>query len=366
MSSALTTVIVTGGSGFLGSHIIKKLDHEFRHSGRLRIINVDCHTYAAAGGTRIEPTALRCQYVRRHLDIADPNTAAALIADYSPTYWIHAAAESHVDRAIDAPDAFVRTNITGTSLLLRAALEGYNKLKSHDEKNKFRFLYVSTDEVYGPCPTGVGESDGDPLGLDLIAMRDGHSTWHPLRPRNPYAASKAAAEHLCMSYYHTYGLPVVITRGCNTYGLYQMPEKFLPLMILKAWRNEPLPLYGDGLQIREWISAEDHAAKIVHRLRDIAGSIHNIGSGERHHNSSIARQITNRLERHPSLITHVKDRPGHDRCYKLATNMSMLKHYLLDVSKPYLFTLIDWYTTGEGAAWCEQFDDSILARKGNA
>jgi dTDP-glucose 4,6-dehydratase len=281
----MRTVLVTGGCGFIGSNFV--LEHLAGHPGD-RVLNLDKLTYAGNAGNLAalggEP---RYEFVRG--DIADEPLVDGLFARHGFDSVVNFAAESHVDRSIEEPQVFLRTNVLGTQVLLDAA-------RRHGTR---RFVQVSTDEVYGAL---------GPQGRFTEAT--------PLSPRSPYSASKAAADHLCAAYFHTHGLPVTITRCCNNYGRFQFPEKLIPLMILNAMQDRELPVYGDGLQVREWIHVDDHCRAVEAVLeRGMPGQVYNVGSGCEMPNIEVVRLILAQLGKPQSLIAHVADRPGHDRRY---------------------------------------------------
>jgi dTDP-glucose 4,6-dehydratase len=277
-------LFVTGGAGFIGSTFIRCVLAETEHE----VVNFDKLTYA--GNLRnlasVERNP-RYSFVRG--DICD--TAAVESAMHGCGAVVHFAAESHVDRSIYEPNAFIDTNVVGTSVMLRVARE----------LDVERFLLVSTDEVYG----------------DLAAGGDADESF-PLRPSSPYSASKASADLLALSFVRTYGFPAVITRCSNNYGPFQFPEKFLPLLIVNAEAGRPLPLYGDGLQVRDWIHVEDHCRAIMAVFeRGRPGEVYNIGGSAQETNLALARRLLHFMKRPDSLITHVTDRPGHDRRYAI-------------------------------------------------
>jgi dTDP-glucose 4,6-dehydratase len=280
-------ILVTGGLGFIGSNFIRLA---LRERADWEITNLDKVTYAANPANLLDfEDDGRYRFVRG--DIGDARLVENLLFDGTDVI-VHFAAESHVDRSILDGEAFVRTNVLGTQILL----DGARRRKVR------RFIHISTDEVYGSLgPEGrFREND-------------------PLRPNSPYAASKAGADHLVQAYVHTYGIPAIITRSSNNYGPYQFPEKMIPLFITNALHELSLPVYGDGQQVREWIHVLDHCEAILRIIeRGRPGEIYNIGSGEEQRNVEVARAILARLGRPLSLITHVKDRPGHDRRYALA------------------------------------------------
>lgn len=288
-------ILVTGGAGFIGSNFIRYL-REARP--QYEIVNLDLLTYAGnlenLSGLEGEPAY---RFVKG--DIADPDVVGQIVAAGVDAV-VNFAAESHVDRSIEDAAAFLRTNVVGTQVLLESCLR--HKVQ--------RFLQVSTDEVYGSLgPTG--------------RFREGD----PLEASSPYSASKAAADLLARAYWKTHGLNVVITRCSNNYGPYQFPEKLIPLFITNALADEPLPVYGDGLYVRDWIYVRDHCAaldRVLHEGR--AGEIYNIGAGQEKTNLEITHFILERLGKPRSLIRHVKDRPGHDRRY--AIDSSKIREHL--------------------------------------
>jgi dTDP-glucose 4,6-dehydratase len=321
-----------------------------------RVINIDRMTYAAADGTRFHgwpeeppPSASKPKILHlgsRHLfvrgDVANSLHVKFVFDNFRPDCVVHFAAESHVDRAIEGSRQFVVSNVSGTQVLLDHC----------EERGIGRFVYVSTDEVYGP-----------------VAEPDVCSEIDRLDPRNPYAATKAAAEYLCMSHYNTYATPVVITRGCNTFGPWQYPEKLLPLMILNALEGKPLPVYGDGNQVREWIHVDDHCDAIMYLIENgTLGETYNIGSGERRFNIEVVRKIVKLTGASDDQIQHVKDRPGHDNRYAVSSD----KLYRLgwDAKQPLslfddgLSDLIDWYKSEEGQAWCARLRGDARDRRG--
>lgn len=285
------TVLVTGGCGFIGSHFVRLV---LRERSNWRVINVDKLTYAgnlenlADVAQQHEASAYR--FVRA--DIADPQEINALFQSEAINAVVNLAAESHVDRSLLDSSPFMRTNVEGTRILLDASLR----------YGVSRFVQVSTDEVYGSL-----EPTAAPFKESSL-----------LQPNSPYAASKAAADLLVRAYQRSYDLPVLITRSGNNYGPYQFPEKILPLFITNALNDQPLPLYGDGQHIRDWIHVEDHARGLLRVLEaGIPGEIYNISAGQEQTNRLMAKLVLKILNKPQSLIQHVKDRPGHDRRYGL-------------------------------------------------
>ncbi len=285
------TVLVTGGCGFIGSHFIRLI---LRERPDWKVLNVDMLTYAGnlENIADIEAVQDPSRYHFVKADIADSQTINALFGSERIEAVVNLAAETHVDRSLLDSTPFLRTNIQGTQVLMEAA----------SRHGVGRFLQVSTDEVYG----SLGSQDS-PFTEDS-----------PLQPNSPYAASKAAADLLVRAYSRSFNLPVLITRCGNNYGPYQFPEKFLPLFITNALDDRPLPLYGDGQNIRDWIHVEDHVRALLQVLeRGVPGEIYNISAGEEHTNQQMTEWVLNILHKPQSLIQYVKDRPGHDRRYAL-------------------------------------------------
>jgi dTDP-glucose 4,6-dehydratase len=278
-------ILVTGGAGFIGSNFIRAMGELHAES---QITNLDKLTYAGnLENLEDLPSTAQSEFVRG--DICDATLVGSLFAKHDAV--VHFAAESHVDRSILATTEFFETNIRGTHVLLEAARQ----------VKLWRFLHVSTDEVYGSMEPEQTASETSPL-----------------RPSSPYAASKAAAEMLVMAYAHTYHVPAIITRASNNYGPCQFPEKFIPLMITNAIESKKLPVYGDGLQVRDWLHVEDHCRaldRVLHKGKP--GGVYNIGAGETRTNMDVLRTLLRLLDRPESLLEHVKDRPGHDRRYAL-------------------------------------------------
>jgi len=298
------TILVTGGAGFIGSNFI--LQRMERDSAS--IVNLDKLTYA--GNLRnLETIANERRYEFVHGDIADRNLVCGLLERRKPRAIVHFAAESHVDRSIRGPDDFIRTNVDGTFALLEEVRRYWGAL-GEQEKTAFRFLHVSTDEVYGS------------LGPEDPAF----SETTPYAPNSPYAASKAASDHFVRAYHHTYGLPTLTTNCSNNYGRFQFPEKLIPLMILNARDGKPLPVYGDGQNVRDWLYVEDHCEAIATVLtRGRVGQTYNIGGWNEMRNIDIVQTICDMVDEmagrrgaaRRNLITFVTDRPGHDRRYAM-------------------------------------------------
>ncbi len=293
---------MTGGCGFIGSalvlHLVQDLGHE--------VLTVDAMTYAA-NPISLQPLAGDPRHRLEQADICDPARVHALYAEFKPDAVMHLAAESHVDRSITDPGAFVRTNVIGTQVMLDGARTHWESLSGAAKAN-FRFLHVSTDEVYGSLPP------------DAFFTEESRYD-----PRSPYSASKAASDHLARAWHETYGLPVLVTNCSNNYGPRHFPEKLIPLMILAALEGKPLPVYGDGMNERDWIHVEDHARGLVAVLeRGRIGETYLLGGRSLRNNLAVVKALCAASDRlrpengpHERLITFVADRPGHDRRYAI-------------------------------------------------
>lgn len=296
-------ILVTGGAGFIGSNFV--LDWIAAES--TPVVNLDKLTYA---GNPANLASLKgdSRYVFAQGDICDRTLIAGLLQKHQPRAIVHFAAESHVDRSIHGPGEFVQTNVVGTFSLLEEARAYWGTL-AESAKNRFRFLHVSTDEVYGS------------LGMNDPAF----SETTPYAPNSPYAASKAASDHLVRAYHHTYGMPVITTNCSNNYGPLQFPEKLIPLMILNALNGKPLPVYGDGKNVRDWLHVSDHCSGIRAALaKGKPGETYNIGGNSEKTNLEVVHAVCTILDElhpagapHAKLITYVKDRPGHDQRYAI-------------------------------------------------
>jgi len=314
-------VLVTGGCGFIGSHFIRYLVENHRD---LLVINIDKLTYAGSR-ENLKDIEGHDRYHFIHGDICDEDLVASILRE-GIHYVINFAAETHVDRSIISSRPFVETNVLGTQVLLDCSLKfGVEK-----------YIQISTDEVYGSLPLGSGE----PFTEET-----------PLAPGNPYSASKAGADFLVMSYYRTHGLPAIITRCSNNYGEYQYPEKLIPKTILNALKDEPVEVYGDGLNVRDWIYVKDHCSAVFKAMeRGVPGEVYNIGAGCEVSNIEIVKAILRILNKPDSLIQYVKDRPGHDRRY--AMNSAKIRRELkwhpeTDFMEGLMKT-VRWYQQNEG------------------
>jgi dTDP-glucose 4,6-dehydratase len=302
----MKNILVTGGAGFIGSNFVRYL---LRTEAEIRIINLDALTYAGSlENLKDLPNEAVHTFVKG--DICKSELVVRLLREYEIDTIVHFAAETHVDRSISNPGGFIQTNVVGTFTLLEAARQVWLQ-NPPIAKDKFRFHHVSTDEVYGSL------APGEPAWTEET----------PYAPNSPYAASKAASDHLVRAYGHTYGLPYTLTNCTNNYGPYQFPEKLIPLVILNALAGKPLPVYGDGQQVRDWLHVEDHCEAISLVLnRGLPGSSYNIGGGNQPANLTIVETICDILDEllpdsqykpHRQLIHFVKDRPGHDRRYAM-------------------------------------------------
>ena len=298
------TIIVTGGAGFIGSNFVLN----WVKNNDEKVINLDKLTYAG-NLNNLASIKDNPEHIFVHGSIGNRELIRNLLKEHQPRAILNFAAESHVDRSIHAPDAFIQTNITETFNLLLETREYWEKLPE-DKKIEFRFLHVSTDEVYGTL------EPNDPQFTEKT----------PYSPNSPYAASKAASDHLVRAYHHTYGLPVLTTNCSNNYGLYQYPEKLIPLVILNALNRKPLPIYGDGSNIRDWLYVVDHCTAISEVLsKGKLGETYNVGGWNEKTNLEVVNTICSILDElkphkdgsYKDLITFVKDRPGHDRRYAI-------------------------------------------------
>jgi dTDP-glucose 4,6-dehydratase len=334
MTRSQQSILVTGGAGFIGSNFIL---HWLEQAGS-SVVNLDKLTYAGNPANLAELSDDE-RYVFARGDINDAELVSDLLQRHKPAAIVHFAAESHVDRSIHNAQEFIRTNIEGTFQLLQAARQYWTGL-AETEKQSFRFLHVSTDEVYGSL------GPADPAFTEKT----------PFAPNSPYAASKASSDHLVRAFHHTYGLPTLTTNCSNNYGPYQFPEKLIPLMIHNATMGKALPVYGDGLNVRDWLYVKDHCEAIRQVLsKGRVGECYNIGGNSEKSNIEVIREICAVLSElrpgcgYESLITYVKDRPGHDRRYAMdcAKIRSELGWTPSESFSSGLRKTVEWYLTHE-------------------
>ena len=344
-------ILVTGGAGFIGSAVIREIIQNTTHE----VLNIDCLTYAG-NLENLTSVANSDRYTFAQVDICDKDRLQKSFDDFSPQIIMHLAAESHVDRSIDDPSAFIKTNVFGTCNLLNCALNLFQKL-SPEEQALFRFHHISTDEVFGS------------LGENGLFTED-----TPYAPTSPYSASKASSDHFVRAWHHTYGLPTIVTNCSNNYGPYHFPEKLIPLVILNALEGKPLPVYGDGSQIRDWLYVEDHARALLTAAQyGKPGSTYNIGGHNEIKNIDVVTQICAILDkkvgirpanihRFADLITFVTDRPGHDVRYAIdATKIqSVLDWQPAESFATGLEKTIDWYL--DNTEWCDNITSGKYQR----
>lgn len=334
------SIVVTGGAGFIGSNFILEW---LAHSDET-VINIDCLSYAG-NLSNLQSLQDDRRHILKVVNINDRDEVAKILDQYQPRAVLNLAAESHVDRSIHSPAAFIETNILGTFSLLEAVRAYWNELAA-EEKKGFRFLQVSTDEVYGSL-------------ADAAAAFNESNQY---QPNSPYSASKAASDHLVRAYHHTYGLPVLTTNCSNNYGPLQFPEKLIPLIIHNALAEKPLPIYGDGLQIRDWLHVSDHCSAIRRVLeKGRTGEVYNIGGNSEMTNIDIVRAICALLDQrkprlsgsYADLIEYVADRPGHDRRYAIDSNklQEEFSWQPLETFTSGLEKTVSWYLSN--AAWVE-------------
>lgn len=346
-------ILVTGGAGFIGSAVIRHIINNTDDS----VVNVDKLTYAGNLESLLSVSDSP-RYAFEKVDICDRPTLDEVLQRHQPDAIMHLAAESHVDRSIDGPAAFMETNIIGTYTLLEAARQYWNTLDDTAQQ-AFRFHHISTDEVYG----------------DLDGPEDLFTEITPYAPSSPYSASKASSDHLVRAWRRTYGFPTLITNCSNNYGPYHFPEKLIPLMILNALEGKPLPVYGQGTQVRDWLYVEDHARALYNvATKGKVGETYNIGGHNEKQNIEVVHTLCDLLEelvpdkpegitRYRDLITHVQDRPGHDLRY--AIDASKIERELgwtpQETFETGIRKTVEWYL--DNSQWCQRVQDGSYRRE---
>jgi len=342
------TVLVTGGAGFIGSAVVRHLLAE----SEANIVNVDKLTYAASLASL---PSRHARYRLETVDICDGPELRRIFSQYQPSAVNHLAAETHVDRSIDGPADFIKTNLVGTYTILEKSLRHWRQL-SADQNRKFRFIHVSTDEVFGSLPE---------QGL--------FSETTPYAPNSPYSATKAGSDHLVRAWRETFGLPTIVTNCSNNYGPYQFPEKLIPMMVLRGLEGLPLPVYGDGMNVRDWLYVEDHARALIQVLtHGVIGETYNIGSRNERTNKDVVELICKLLDQirplhtgsRRNLIEFVADRPGHDRRY--AIDPSKIERDLnwrpRETFESGMAATVHWYLRNQ--AWWAQIAGAATIRSG--
>ncbi len=344
-------ILVTGGAGFIGSAVIR---HIIQNTNN-QVFNIDKLTYAG-NLESLKEIDQHSNYEFKQIDICDTEQLTAAIDAFQPHAIMHLAAESHVDRSIDGPAAFIQTNIVGTYTLLEAARKYWMELDAEAQQN-FRFHHISTDEVYG----------------DLEGTTDLFTETTSYAPSSPYSASKASSDHLVRAWHRTYGLPVIVTNCSNNYGPYHFPEKLIPLVILNALDAKPLPVYGNGQQIRDWLFVEDHARALYKVVTEgVVGETYNIGGHNEKQNIEVVKTICKILDElkpqangqaYASLITFVKDRPGHDLRY--AIDATKIQNELgwtpTETFETGIRKTVQWYLNN--LEWCHRVQDGSYQRE---
>lgn len=348
---ALKRILVTGGAGFIGSAVVRHIIEATRDS----VVVVDKLTYAG----NLESLAVIAdseRYAFEQVDICDRVALDRVFAQYQPDVVMHLAAESHVDRSIDGPAAFIETNVVGTYTMLEAARHYWQTLDA-EKKQSFRFHHISTDEVYG----------------DLHGTDDLFTETTPYAPSSPYSASKASSDHLVRAWLRTYGLPTLVTNCSNNYGPYHFPEKLIPLVILNAVAGKPLPVYGNGAQVRDWLYVEDHARALYQVVTEgVVGETYNIGGHNERKNIEVVHTICDLLEelapnkpqgveKYRDLITYVKDRPGHDMRYAIDAGKidRELGWHPQETFESGIRKTVSWYLNNE--TWWRRVQDGSYA-----
>lgn len=344
-------ILVTGGAGFIGSAVVRHIIADTNNS----VVVVDKLTYAG-NLESLTPVSDSDRYAFEQVDICNRTELDRVFAQYQPDYVMHLAAESHVDRSIDGPAAFIETNIVGTYTILEAARQYWNGL-DEQRKSAFRFHHISTDEVYG----------------DLHGTDDFFTETTPYAPSSPYSASKASSDHLVRAWLRTYGFPTIVTNCSNNYGPYHFPEKLIPLIILNALAGKPLPVYGNGAQIRDWLYVEDHARALYLVVTEgVIGETYNIGGHNERKNIDVVKTVCTLLEelvpskpdgveQYTDLITYVTDRPGHDMRY--AIDAAKIERELgwrpQETFESGIRKTVEWYLANE--SWWKRVQDGSYA-----
>lgn len=344
-------ILVTGGAGFIGSAVVRHIIADTNNS----VVVVDKLTYAG-NLESLTPVSDSDRYAFEQVDICNRTELDRVFAQYQPDYVMHLAAESHVDRSIDGPAAFIETNIVGTYTILEAARQYWNGL-DEQRKSAFRFHHISTDEVYG----------------DLHGTDDFFTETTPYAPSSPYSASKASSDHLVRAWLRTYGFPTIVTNCSNNYGPYHFPEKLIPLIILNALAGKPLPVYGNGAQIRDWLYVEDHARALYLVVTEgVIGETYNIGGHNERKNIDVVKTVCTLLEElvpskpdgvehYADLITYVMDRPGHDMRY--AIDAAKIERELgwrpQETFESGIRKTVEWYLANE--SWWKRVQDGSYA-----
>lgn len=349
-------ILVTGGAGFIGSAVVRHIIQHTQDS----VINVDVLTYAG-NLESLAQVSNNSRYAFAQVDICNRAELDLVFAQHQPDAVMHLAAESHVDRSIDGPAEFIQTNIVGTYTLLEAARHYWQQL-DQTRKNSFRFHHISTDEVYGDLP----HPSDDPRAIETLFTET-----TAYEPSSPYSASKASSDHLVRAWLRTYGLPTLVTNCSNNYGPYHFPEKLIPLVILNALEGKPLPIYGQGDQIRDWLYVEDHARALYQVITTgEIGATYNIGGHNEKTNLDVVQTICAILDElvplttsYAKLITHVTDRPGHDRRY--AIDASKIERELgwtpQESFESGIRKTVQWYLANQH--WCQRVQDGSYQRE---
>ncbi|MGI2166340.1 dTDP-glucose 4,6-dehydratase [Shewanella oncorhynchi] len=353
-------ILVTGGAGFIGSAVVRHIISNTQDS----VINLDKLTYAGNLESLVSVAASE-RYAFEQVDICDRAELDRVFSQYKPDAVMHLAAESHVDRSITGPADFIQTNIVGTYTLLEAARQYWMQLDA-ECKVAFRFHHISTDEVYGDLPH-PDEQEGQVVNQELPLFTE----TTPYSPSSPYSASKASSDHLVRAWLRTYGLPTIVTNCSNNYGPYHFPEKLIPLVILNALEGKPLPIYGKGDQIRDWLYVEDHARALYKVVTEgKVGETYNIGGHNEKQNLEVVQTICRILDSlvpkatpYAKQITYVTDRPGHDRRYAIdASKMSYeLNWQPQETFETGLRKTVEWYLANQ--EWCQHVQDGTYQRE---